>query len=720
MNQRLKKQGEGPSSRRIRDSLVTDAFFGQHFCTQGCPCGHQEALSRLEAIRRAFKEKVKAYLEEPRPKPSKAFCESELIGMQDERDRPEYRIAFDLVDLVAEYEIYDNRDEDSRFSLDKCIGWLHMIETEAKDLSAKDPSFQLGKHLNSAIERLNLRYYSLNVMLGQVQSFNVEKILEPPNMANTDIYSQRGERLNPEQTRLDLRSSFNDPAILIRKTSEGRNLRQKSKAFDPDESLARMNRNLSALVDEAKKINEILPSKDLVIPPRDLSSYKSIPIPDSFPHKIKESLTDIEFLQSECTITRKALVGLLTHVLMTLGIWFDNGKVSWEWGTSHVHDLANFRRYEYHRTDLRSMVVTLRLAEENVINYLNGRYLNKRDGPLGTKAKQARKDKGLSRTPLKPSKGALGSAVLEGQEVSLAFAPDSGTASWSRFADDIEKLNGQKSKADEEALVNFFGSGGAQSLCAPLENLQLQDENETLPRKLSDMTDATALTHQPPGLTSSLKSSGPRQSRTSATTSNSSTRLPFHNPVAQAKTPVPMQLDIQRRKLNNAVASPKWRKGLLSALQVIELQYPDAEPQIQHALTLCAEFRIGRVSKETREREWDEQLGNLHKEFPAVAYLIEQVEEQIKEQGGWDCEDGGSTNKACNIRGDASGKKEVTEEENVGEKEAKPVDEEPKEDELHEEQGLSKKKRNNKNKNKNRKIKRQAEKKAAKGSTFAT
>lgn len=671
MSRRLKRppklEGGGSSSKRLQDTLLTDAFIEQHTCTQDCPCAFQEAIDKCAAVSRIFKEKVKAYLEEPRPKPSQASRKSESIEMKDERDMSEHRTAFDLVDLVAEYELYSKRDKDSRLSLKHCIGWLRKMDTEAKDLSAKDPSFQLEKHLDSVIDRLHFREYSLNVMLGRVQSFNVEKIHQPPDMENSDIYSQRNERLNPGQARLTLRSAFNDPMILIREASERRNLQQKSKKFDLNESLARMNRNLSALVDKAQKINKSLSCDDPVLSPRDLSFYKSIPVPDSFPHKIKENLSDIEFLQSECTKTRDALKGLHSHVLMALGVWVGHGKVSWDWGTSHIHDLPHFRRYEYHRNDLRSMMITLRLAEEKVINYLTGWLLNKLDGPP---------------MPLKLSSEASRSAAVEGQDASPALALDSGTASQSRFAGDIETLDGQKRKDNEEAVEISFGSGGAQSLTAPMGNLQLQDEKEPLSRKLSDMTDATAPVQQPTSLTSSLESSGPRQSPTSATTLSSSTRLPVY----EANMPVPMQLFIPQQR-NSAVAPPKWLKELVKTLEFIKTHYPNAEPQTQQAFALCAEYKVVSVSKETREREWDKQLGSLHEEFPALACLTEQMEGQFKKLDGWDCKGGNST------------------EEDVGEKEAKSVDEE---------QGPSKKKRNNKNKNKNRKIKRQEEKKAAK------
>ncbi|KAL9607716.1 MAG: hypothetical protein Q9167_007396 [Letrouitia subvulpina] len=734
MPKRLKRhlilKSNNQSRIRVLDSLITELFFGQHFCTQGCQCGLQEASSRNSAIRKAFEEELKAYIEERLPEPShasskseldkneeqrlepsKASCESEIVKIQDECDMSEFRTAFDLSDLDADYQIYDLHNNDFRFLYDKCIEWLKRIEIEDKDLSAKDPSFQLEKHLDSVTERLNFISHSVDAILGQVQLFNAEKRFEPPQMVYDDIYNQRGEHQDSEQTRLDLQSSFNDPTMLTRITSVGKDLKQKSEPSDPDESLASWSRNLLALVEEAKRIDKSLSSNDTVpTMASDLSSYHSIPVPESFPHATKQHLSDVEFLQSECAILPKDLIGLRDAVFMALQNWVDNGKGSWEWGKSHVHDLASFRKYEYHRIDLYETYVTLRMAEEVVVNYLNGRYLDEQGDLLDLRAEQVKKGNGPSCMSSKPCPRALSSAVLEGQETLPIFVSHTGTASRNRFADDIDKLNSQKTAANGEAFEKVFGMGGGQRLWTPVENLQLHNEKEPLSRKLSDMTDATASTHWLTDLTLSLKLSDPNQFPTSAKTLNSATRLPFQDPVVQAKTPASTQLDIQRQRLTNAVASPKWRNGLLTTLQVIELQYPDAEPQIQHALALCAEFRIGRMSKHKREREWDEKLSDLYREFPAVDDLIKQIEDQ----GNWHCEEWDPTDETCKTRGDASRKTEGTEKEDACEKEAEAVDEEPKENESHEKQGQSKKKRNNKNKNRNRKIKKQAEKKAAK------
>lgn len=123
-------------------------------------------------------------------------------------------------------------------------------------------------------------------------------------------------------------------------------------------------------IKDVEALNKLVPDQETQLPLLPLRiTYDGVEISDALPEAVRQSTYDLVFSWEEIHCMKIELMTLRETIRGTMLIWVTTGRKAWDYGTEHIHDFPNMRRYEYVRTALRALYVVAFRAEFKLFDY---------------------------------------------------------------------------------------------------------------------------------------------------------------------------------------------------------------------------------------------------------------------------------------------------------------------------------------------------------------
>ena len=281
---------------------------------------------------------------------------------------------YDLDDLekVAEdyYAVCTTYEQHEDHYLLSVANEIKISENSVVD-KATVPFARLKENLN--VFDLNFEGGFVPVLrsLRLVQLFNIEKkfgFIEESYEALKNEDDKWHQRPACRYWPMSLRQKWNDPVKLME--APPKKEKESKKLLRAKDALDQIRHNCKLATEEIMNIRKTVPKNKahlLGVPSR--FSYHNVPIPTNIPKDIRQRLFDLEFAYEEFVAMREAVYEMRDHVRATFIFWYSTSKEVWEYGKTRIHELADMRKYEYHRIALEALCYVASREEMKIMEF---------------------------------------------------------------------------------------------------------------------------------------------------------------------------------------------------------------------------------------------------------------------------------------------------------------------------------------------------------------
>ena len=167
-----------------------------------------------------------------------------------------------------------------------------------------------------------------------------------------------------------LRQLFREPMKLGVQTKEREAKERKKRDIS---AILRDSGRLSKLaVKDAESVNKQISEQEAQVPPLPAKlTYDGVGIPTAIPQEVRQSVYDLVFTCNQIHAMRVELMRLREAIGGTLLTWVNTSKEAWEYGTEHIHEFPDLRKYEYTRVALQASYLVAYREEYKLFTYFN-------------------------------------------------------------------------------------------------------------------------------------------------------------------------------------------------------------------------------------------------------------------------------------------------------------------------------------------------------------
>lgn len=247
----------------------------------------------------------------------------------------------------------------------------HVEEAEEELNTAHDVKMSKlairGKNGKGVDVELDERMETVASACRSVQLFNIDKRFgfckEDTRQLVAQAGSWSGRKL--ERAPKTLRQIFNDPMCLLE--ADAPTKMQKRPEATNSVVLSKFRRLSKLALQDVQKIITEENAELSLIPTTAI--YRGCRLPDTVPEKIRQSVCDLQFIKESMTSLQEQLLPVRETVRDAMLIWITAGRAAWEYGTAHMHEYPNMKKYEYLRTSLQAENLLAHREEHKILSY---------------------------------------------------------------------------------------------------------------------------------------------------------------------------------------------------------------------------------------------------------------------------------------------------------------------------------------------------------------
>ncbi|MCJ1271010.1 hypothetical protein MMC22_010909 [Lobaria immixta] len=362
------------TKKSVRNQLHTQAFFGQVAqASGGCPCGDEsckvskperestgtsrpERTTAMEAACKVFEQMTESLDEMSLLEESSGLVEADRVNIAG---------TFELVDIEGNIAHIDNVG----LYFDRVLcSKLDSIYEKTRDVEmmAAGTGNQLAE-LDKIIAQSQAWTELINFAACSVQLFNVEKRFGffEQDYRHIRYHAEAWAHESPQKDPPTLRQIFECP-MQPKATVERTKKPKERKKRDINAILGDRSRLGKLAVKETQALNKLVPDQETQLPSLPVAvTYDGVEISDAFPEAVRQSAYDLTFSNEEIHGMEVELMMLRETIRRTMLIWVTTSRKAWEYGSTHIHEFPDMRRYEHVRTALQALyVVAFRTASK--------------------------------------------------------------------------------------------------------------------------------------------------------------------------------------------------------------------------------------------------------------------------------------------------------------------------------------------------------------------
>ena len=227
-----------------------------------------------------------------------------------------------------------------------------------------------GKNGEGVDFQLEERMETVASACRSVELFNLDKRFgfseEDTRQIVAQAESWSGRKLDREPK--TLRQIFNDPMSLLEAdTPTKMEKRPKSTNFV---ALLKFRRLSKLALQDVQAVQKIVTEKSAELPLVPTTAmFRGCLLSDTVPEKIRQSAYDLQFIKENMMDLHDQLLLLRETIRDAMLIWITAGSAAWEYGTAHIHEYPNMKKYEYLRTTLQADNLLAHREEHKILSY---------------------------------------------------------------------------------------------------------------------------------------------------------------------------------------------------------------------------------------------------------------------------------------------------------------------------------------------------------------